>query len=214
MAESNARIRATAYKLPILAMIKSPYVKGEAEFAPNFLQLEDKKVSRVNLIGVVVRADGPNSFVLDDGTGEISVRSFDQSPIPEAPSVGEIINVIGKPREFGSERYLVPEIIKKTAQEWMQVRKLEMAKISISPNQPEKEKAPEVEDIGLEAAGNILGKHEKVLSYIKDNDRGQGVDVEEIIKNLDINDCEGLVEEMLKEGNIFENLPGKLKVLE
>ncbi len=214
MADNNPRIRATAYKLPILAIIKSPYVKGEAEFAPNYLQLGDKKVSRVNLTGVVVRQDAQNSFVLDDGTAEISVRSFDQAPLPEAVSVGEIINIIGKPREFSSERYLVPEIIKKTTQKWMQVRKLEIGKIDIPTNLPEKEKAVEVEDIGLKPEEGILGKHEKVIAYIKENDNGQGVEVEDIIRNLSIEDCEKLTEEMLKEGNLFENLPGKLKVLE
>ncbi len=217
MENKQQRVRSTAYKVPINALINGRYVKDEAEFSPNYIQLNDLKISRANIIGIVVSIeDNSNiSFVLDDGTAKIPIRSFEQiSSIPEI-KIGSIINVIGRPREFSSEKYIVPEIIKETDEKWMRVRKLEIGKISLPEEQKEQANEMPVTEEKIENnQEGILSNQEKIIQYIKKNDQGQGIEIENIINNLQIDNCEKLVENMLKEGDLFENLPGKLRVLE
>lgn len=218
--EPTQRIRQTAHKIPIQSIINGRYVRGEGEFSPNYIELDDLKISRLNIIGIIVSIDRNetdiDSFVIDDGTSRINVRSFEQMSIPSETSVGDVINIIGRPREFGSEKYLMPEIIKKTSQEWMRVRKLEIEKIK----PPEKEEVV-VEDIEItenikgsneNTNVGILANHEKIIRYIKENDHGSGLEIEEILKKLQT--TEKMVEDMLKEGELFENIPGRVKVLE
>jgi hypothetical protein len=45
-------------------------------------------------------------------------------------------------------------------------------------------------------------------------DKGQGIETEDMIKKLDLANIEKTIENMLKEGEIFENMPGRLKILE
>ncbi|MBR9700000.1 hypothetical protein GOV09_06080 [Candidatus Woesearchaeota archaeon] len=186
--------RATAYKVPVKSILESEYIRTEGEFSPNYLNFGEMQVSRVNLIGVVV-AKSDDSFMIDDGTGRISARVFEQRV--EDIQIGDILMVIGKPREFNNERYIVPEIFRKSSEKWMRVRKLETKSIVL----PEK---IEVEDVVSDDKG--------LLSYIKSIDKGKGVAVEEIIKKFP--DSEKEIETLLKEGDLFENMPGKVKVLE
>ena len=149
----------------------------------------------------------------------MSIMGFENTPIRGDNSVGDIINVIGRIREFNNEKYIAPEIIKKTDERWMKVRKLEIEKsrINIEEEDPSTEnteiKEEEIESQETET-NSTIDNHEKITQYIKNNDQGNGVEIEEITKSISINECEKLIENMLKEGDIFENLPGKVKVLE
>lgn len=211
MPENNQRIRQTAYKLPINAIINSVYVKESEEWAPNYIKVGDKKVSRVNIIAFVVSVneEGNLSLVIDDGTAKISVRGFEQQP-NLGVAVGDIVNIIGRPREFGNEKYIVPEIIKKTTQTWMLLRKLE-TKDFVAAMPAEKE---EVIEEAEEIEGTVLSAHEKINHFIREKDTGAGVEIDEIAKQLNEPGCEKIIEGMLKEGDIFENMPGRVKILE
>ena len=106
--------RHTAYKVRIKDIIDSKYIKGEGEWSPNYLEVGILEVSRVNLMGVLVSNQTEQNYhnmLIDDGTGRITVRSFED--IKNDVNVGDIVLVIGRPREYGNERYIVPEIIKK-----------------------------------------------------------------------------------------------------
>ncbi len=92
---------------------------------------------------------------------------------------------------------------------WAEVRKLEL-KRDVS-------KAPVV---GIPAAEDNTGNKEivdlspsnEIVNLIKELDKGEGVSIEEIYsKNKD---ADKLVNMLLKEGDVFEVKPGKLKVLE
>jgi RPA family protein len=54
---------------------------------------------------------------------------------------------------------------------------------------------------------------EKLIQIIKEMDSGEGVMIEEIISNSQIKDTEELLGKMLEKGDIFQNSPGKVKVL-
>ena len=230
--KKTQRIRSTAQHVPINVIVNGRYVKEDEDFTPNYISVGEKKISRVNIIGIVVslvdNERGGKSIVIDDGTAEISARGFDQTLIPSDIVVGDIINIIGRPREFNSERYIVLEIIKKTSQEWMRVRKKELENSFIPDSQEIEEKKEEnieknivEEDLSgdeKEEANTgeegLLATNERIIQYIKKNEQGKGVEVEEILNDLNIDNCEKLLESMLKEGDLFETMPGRLKVLE
>ena len=46
--------RQVAYKTAISDILKADYVKEEGEWVPNYVKIGDKKVSRVNILAVVV----------------------------------------------------------------------------------------------------------------------------------------------------------------
>jgi len=44
-------------------------------------------------------------------------------------------------------------------------------------------------------------------------DSGEGADIEDVIVKADVKDCEPLLNSLIKEGEIFEVRPGRIKVL-
>ena len=54
---------------------------------------------------------------------------------------------------------------------------------------------------------------QKLTNLIKELDTGDGVLIEELISKSPLNETEQLIEKMLENGDIFQNLPGKVKVL-
>lgn len=210
MPQEKPRVRAIAYKVPIKAITEGEYTREEEEFSPNFIQIGNLKVARVNVIGVVVSVidSGNLGIDIEDNTGEISVRSFEHIPPQEGLVVGDFVNVIGRPREFNGEKYIAPEIIKKTDQKWMIYRKLELKDFVLPENKREEKINEKIEEEG------VLSNQEVILEFIRKNDNGDGVEIGEVINRFKHLDCEKIIEGMLKEGELFENVPGKLKLLE
>ena len=71
--------RQIAYKVQIKDIHNSIYTKREG-FNPNYLEINGKEISRVNVIVVVVQKTVINNYttiVVDDGSGELSVRIFE-----------------------------------------------------------------------------------------------------------------------------------------
>ena len=136
MADNDASKRQVAYKVRIADILNNRYIKEEG-WLPNYVSVGDMKVSRANLLGVIVSKAAQEGakdvasydFILDDGSGRISLRFFESvQPL----DVGDMVIVIGRPREFGTERYVVPEIVKKvTDPKWVELRKLELAKTNM-----------------------------------------------------------------------------------
>ncbi len=52
-----------------------------------------------------------------------------------------------------------------------------------------------------------------VLSIIEKLDKGDGVDIDDIIKESKFEDCEKVIDNLLRNGEIYEIRPGKLKLL-
>lgn len=257
MENTNSAARQTAHIVSISSIHRAMYTKTEGEWEPNYLLIKDRKVSRANLMGVVISGTAQegaySSFTIDDSTGTISVRIFEDSTKHEY-ELGDVVMVIGKIREFNSEKYIVPEIIRKIDNEvWLDVRKKELEKIDVSmldrvrsdeqpmqastPGAPKQEPAPREErasSIEKEIAENaeVLKEStapqsasaeddvptenntEKVFNLIKKLDTGDGANIEEVIEESGLSDCEDIIEALLNEGEIFEVKPGHLKVLE
>jgi hypothetical protein len=134
MAQDTGRSiqRQVAKKADIGMIKKSRYIRSEGEWEPNYILTEDEhKMSRINLIATVISKNDPQSpdnLTIDDGTGKITVRAFQSTQIFSGIGIGDIVLLIGRPREFSNELYLVPEIIKKIRNpKWIELRKLELS---------------------------------------------------------------------------------------
>ena len=219
----RAQKRQVAVKVTAKDIIYGKYVKEEG-WIPNYIEIEGRKVSRVNFIGAIVFKSSEENFsykslVIDDGSGKISVRSFEKNDYFSGFDIGDAIMIIGRIREFNNEKYIIPEIARKIQNlMWIKLRKFEL-------NEPKnfeiKTDAGNVnEDKGMQAAnewsndGPGISGSGSIYNLIKKLDSGDGVLVEDLIKRSDVGGAEKLINGLLENGDIFEVRPGKVKVLE
>lgn len=226
--------RQTAVKTRISSLINGQYVVQQG-WEPNYILYNDEKISRINIIGVIVSKNqnelsNNKSVMIDDGSGRISVRTFDESSVLDSVSVGEMIILIGRPREYGNEIYIVPEIIKPLQDKrWAEVRRLELElKNKTACPTTHLINTESVKTIKQEIKEDIVENEEKIsegdleevkdetediISSIRNLDKGDGADYTEVVSSSG-KKAEEMISNLLKNGDIFELRPGKLKVLE
>lgn len=204
--------RQPAKKVWIREILGAQYVAAEG-WNPNVLRINNDDVARVNIMGVVVSKATTeifnyDFFALDDGTGKITVRSFENKNLSKNLEPGTIVMVIGRPREYGGEMYIAPEMVKKVEDTaWVELRKLEL-EMRPAPVPAPVNGAPAVEKVVVEKESD---PQERVMEYIKQQDSGEGVGVEEIIGKYA--DAQAVIERLQLQGDIFEVRPGRVKVL-
>jgi RPA family protein len=208
MAEEGQFKRNVAYKLKIGdILIGKPVINGERF---SFLELGDKKIVRVNIIGNIVdkfENDGERKYIffkLDDGSGQISLKVFgdDIAKFKEITQ-GLTVLVIGTLRHWNNDTYIQPEIIKEQNTKYLLIRKLELEKSS--PKTP-----PTIEK------SKIVAIKDSIINIIKEAEEEGGIEKEQIILKLkdvspDIINQE--IKKFLEEGIIFEPRPGKVRYL-
>ena len=201
--------RQVACKVWVSDILNSNFMKDEA--SAGYIKINDVVVSRVNLIATVVyKADQDqnlNGVMIDDGTGKILLRSFENFAAFSKVDVGDMVLIVGRIREFSSEKYVMPEILKKLDDiGWMALRKVELKNHILIEQKEEK-----IDDTGKNISMNA---GEQLYTLIKKFDTGDGADIDEIIKNSGLNDAESMINRLLENGDIFEIKPGRIKVLE
>jgi RPA family protein len=208
MEEKISFMRQVARKTQISEIVTGEYIQ-ETEQAANYLLTKNQeKLYRVNLIGIVIDKEKSGSItnmLLDDGSGQLSLRVFEEINHVEKIQVGDVVLVIGKLRTYNEEKYVSPEIIKIIDKRWLKVRALEIGEEVVEDNKMESGAVAEPEDEGL--------PFEKITKLISDLDAGEGVPIEEVIEKSPWSDTEAIIEKMLESGDIFQNQPGKIKVL-
>ena len=199
--------RSIAYKVRISDILNGNFVRDDVH--AGYIKFGSLNISRVNVVAsLVYKSEQLNSAnaMIDDGTGRIILRVFENKNIFSKADVGDFVIVIGKVREFENEKYILPEIIKKMDNiGWINVRKLELKNINFE-NVEIKSKVPVVE-----TAQPIS---EEVYLLIKGLDKGDGADFDAVIKNSKNGHAEQAINRLLENGDVFEVKPGKLKVLE
>lgn len=151
---------------------------------PSELQWNNQSLHKIRVYGLVVSSD---VLVVDDGTGSVVVRSFDnQFKIP----VGSPVLVIGRPREFQGGRYILGEIVKKIDLKWLDLAKRQKPIVR-------KEESP----------------NKRAIELVRKYDSGEGADYNQIVTELGASGEEVIVH-LIAVGELFETRPGKLKVLE
>jgi len=206
---TNGQKREIAQKVWIADIQNGEYTKDDEEWKPNYVLVGQLKVSRVNLIGTVVvkEEEGNRALIwLDDGTDKISLRTFEALSMSDKIMVGDVVNVVGRPYQFGQEKYIVPESIKKVDPLWLKVRHSELKPFNPSP--------PEIHASVESTAKEEKSGSEQIFDLIKKMDKGDGAEFEQVISESRKEGAEQLIRRLLEEGEIFEVRPGKLKILE
>lgn len=220
--------RQTAFKLWISNILVSRYTKGSEQFEAGYIDFDNKKISRVNLIGSVIdRSDGNNyvSFILDDSSGSIRLKSWNEEASSfSSVQVGDLVLVIGKIKEYNNQVYVTPEIIKKLDNPlWLRVRKLELINLYGEPSRVDishvEEAVSDEEVVGVveEKVTNEIpiNMREKIISLIEGLDRGEGVPLSEVVigSGLAENEVSSVVNDLIKEGEIFEIQRNRLRIV-
>ncbi len=199
--------RKTARKIPVADIVKGTYIKRPG-WEPSGVLTKYGEITRVNIIGLIVskeNTENSSSYLLDDGTGNISIRLFENPHT--AYEVGDFVNIIGRVREGQNSIFVVPEIMKKADKRWHRYHNLELKLLKQTAKQLPVEQDDEDEDFET-------GPYQKILNVISVLDQGTGVDVQEIVSNIKIKDCDSIIQNLIEEGEIFEVSPGRVKLLE
>ena len=207
--------RQVAYKVPINALLNNQYVEQEG-WNPNYLQINNRQVSRVNLIAIVIDKQISGSLatlVLDDSTGVIQARLFNEDVKKVADiSVGDTVLIIGRPRTFNDQKFITIEISRKINPVWARIRKTELQKefdmLAQSNQHNDIKQAQEIK--------SQLNQHNgRFLELIKENDSGNGADIDKVISlsNLKESEAQEIILELIKLGEIYEPRPNKIKIL-
>lgn len=194
--------RATAYKLKIGDVFSGKKILDGERF--NFLDLGDRKITRVNIVANVVEkySSGEKPYVsltIDDASGQIRLKIFgdDVQKFSEVTQ-GDSVLVIGLLRNYNNELYITPEIIRKQDPRYLLVRKLEFEK-----NAPK-----EVDN------KERLALSDKIVNMVKEAEP-EGVSQEKIM--LDLHETPELINQEIKkaleQGIIYEPRPGMLRHL-
>lgn len=195
--------RSVAFKASISSILKADFAKDEV--SSGYVKINNLSASRVSIMATLVyKSENNHSAIIDDGTGRISLKSFENGDIFDGIEISDAVLAIGKVREFNNERYILPEVIKKISVEWMSVRKLELKNIE------------ENKDSGFIDNDRAAGPdaHKDLYELIKRLDDGNGVAVEDLLKRHGSQNTEGIINKLLENGDVFEIKPGKIKVLE
>ena len=240
------RQRLTALKTRIEPIINGKYVKREG-FDPNYVVANGIHYSRIRVMGTVVDVFKSNtksfsSITIDDGSGTIRAKAFN-SNILDNFERGDIIDAVGKLKEYQEEIFMIPEVIKKVEPNWLILRELEIREEEGTLNKKRKIveeikkeasdleevkqiakerglKEEEVEAISQEdEKDNIEGQNDesrqKVIKLIEENDKGDGCDYTILIEQsgLGEEELDTVISNILEEGMCFEPRPGKIKKL-
>ncbi len=201
----------------------------------SFLEIRNRKISRVNLIGNIVdryESEGEKKylfFTLDDGSGQMRLKIFgdDVQKFKEF-SQGDTVLIIGKIRNWNNDFYVQPEIMKTKDPKHLLIRKLEFEKesptISSDSYKPREAKPLISSENSSKSEDKILDNNrdyiktirERLINKIKLSEDSEGIEKEKII--LELTDIppeiiEKEIQQLLENGIIFEPRPQRLKYL-
>jgi RPA family protein len=209
--------RSTAKICTIQELNTGKFIKNEG-WEPSYIVTEFGKIMRANIIGVIVSKEN-NTCILDDGSGKVILRSFSGNINTE---IGDLVNVIGKPRQFNDDLFLNIEIIKKIKnKKWVDFRKKELSLrqkkeveieedyISLKEDKPETKNQEKL----IKQETENLGKAEIIIKIIDKLDNGPGADIEEVKKECNFDDVDKIIKSLMEEGDVFQIKPGRLKVM-
>jgi len=130
-------MRLTAMRVPISDIMSGQFLKQPGEWGSSFVLTGlGLCVSRTSVIARVLQkfegeAGNYGSLTLDDTTGTLRARFFDDTLVlMKDVSVGDLVDVIGKVREYNSERHIVAEsVVVLDDDNWSLLRKAEIAQL-------------------------------------------------------------------------------------
>jgi RPA family protein len=211
--------RQIAHKVWIQDLYGGKYIKQEG-WNPNYVLLGETEISRVSILATVVGkfiSEDANygTVTLDDGSETIRVKAFGPDVVKiKKARISDIVRFVGKVKQYENELYLSPEIIRKvTDPNWVIVQRIELGA-------PKKQEKKEIQ-VAKEVAEDVIKENDdtltkKMMDFIRDNDKGDGTDVEKIIEHSELGpeEAKNILIGLLKSGELFEPRKGKLRVLD
>jgi len=199
--KTGEKMRYVAYKI-------YPEEFLDNEVIDNALIIEGRKVRRVRILGKVENINIGNiiSFYVDG----VNVRYFEDKPV--YIEEGDIVDVIGRPRTYDGEKYVMAEIIRKRDERWTKLRDLEIKK---TRKYLLERAEPYEEDLEEEIYAEILNPDiikDKILVLIE---KVGEITFEELagMVNIPEEELEKYLSELKESGDIFEPRPGVYKTL-
>ncbi len=195
--------RQVAKKVLINQINKGTYIKT-AGWDPSYVLIGKEQVTIANVMGIIIDKQD-KLLIIDDGTGNIPVRFFDNNEMPNM-EIGQAVQVIGRVSEHNKTKFITGQAITKITIEWLKVRKQEVKN---------KEETKEETKIIAEPMNEVTQSYnikDDLIEKIKQLDPGEGVEVTTLINGSQ--EKENAIKSLLEEGEIFEILPGRVKVLE
>jgi RPA family protein len=214
--------RQVAFKVKVDEISNGQFIKEEG-WKPNYVLTSYGNISRINIMAMIIaKLDDEKNYTVDDGSGTIDLRWFEDVDSFKNFNTGELVNIVGRIREYNNIKYILPEIIRKIDNpKWLELRKHELGKREkcqetlqpVEQPKPESPTVTEFEDV-VNATPAKESTVDKLIKVIKEKDAGEGVDIDEVIAASSIPEADSLIKRLLEEGDIFEIKPGRIKVLE
>lgn len=221
--------RQTAYKIWLSSLNNKSMTKQEGEFSPSYIQLNDKKITRINIIAAVIqknqKEDGSfSSITLDDGSAQIRAKVWKEGiKILHDINIGNYALVFGKIREYNDELYIMPEIVKKQDNNSFLIRQHELFKEYGKPelilssvfHEKTSNEQPGIVKVSEEKVQDSSeSKRQKILNIISSLDTEIGANVTEVINKSSIpeSEAEKIINDLLQEGEIFKISNDRIKV--
>lgn len=198
-----------AHKLWITNIIDNNFYRGEDEFDPGYIIVNNESISKTNIIGTVIDSfrndDGfYATLTVDDSSATIKIKTFSRdTQILNDLNKGDLVLIVGKIREYQNEVYILPDFIKKLSDlNWDLLRKIELIK-SLGKLNKKSEKLTQ------KPADRIM-----VFNLIK-NKGDPGMTVDEIIQNINLSkeELELLLNKLIEDGEIYQDKPNNFKVI-
>lgn len=238
-------MRSIAHKVKIEDLVNGKYVRS-SEAEPSYLLTPwGQRILRARAIATVIdkfisEDQNYSTLRIDDGSETIRLKAWRQDVQTLADfKVGDLIDVIGRVREYEGEIYLVPEVIARVEDpNWEFVRELEILRARrqalAQGRRPRPEPKPEVRRLEVElpapgAAPTVETIEEveeplpevpeevkkKVLLAFDKLDRGGGVAPLDIAAELDMPqaDVDDALRVLIADGEIFEPKVGRFRRL-
>ncbi len=224
--------RATAIKVHIDHLITGNYVKDDIN---NYVETEfGIRISRARILGTIVHKWIPKietneetnrtpqaTIILDDGTDTIRITAWKEDiVILDKFEVGDIVDVIGRVRQYQKMIYIIPEIIRKVEDpNWELVRELEIIefieKVKSGFNDTTNVSPQEITESTPQKTNTKNIFKDKIVELIKELDQGSGVSVSKIKETSNIPDIDfqDVITELINEGTIYQPRSGKYKLL-
>ncbi len=190
-------------------------------FTPNYLLTPGgKRLSRARIVGTVVDTfinedETYGAITVDDGTDTTQLKFFNELEPMEDFEVGDIVEAVGKVREYQGQVYMNAEILvkqdvehellhqlrkRKTREEWQQIRSTvkQLKESGKSQDEIEKEMAGKLEEDEVDALLQSFGEQfdtgnnenrenleRKVIDAVERLDEGDGADYSDIADEID-----------------------------
>lgn len=218
-------IRGTAFKVHIRDITEGKFSKSRSRWEPSYVLTPlNENVSRVRVMGTVVaRFVGEDqkyaSLTLDDGSDTIAARAFrDDVELLQEVKPGDIVDVIGKVKEYADEKYINVESVRRVEDpNWELVRRLELlikgrrsaggeaGQLEASRETPMEEAV--AEEVVEEEPKMVL------LNLIEELDEGEGVKYVTLLKESGLGEetMEAALNELMQDGEVYEPKIGRFK---